>query len=64
MNQENEKLSKIRHFKGSISDFKSYWDNRANTNTNAFDTPEYQGFNNVHPTRGANDSPHWKDSYL
>ncbi len=60
-NQEREDLSKIRHYKGTIKDFKSFWDEMAGTNTNAYDTPEYQGFN-VHPTRGANQSPHWKTS--
>ena len=61
-NQEREDLSKIRHYKGTVKDFKNYWDEMAGTETNAFGTPEYQGFNNVHPTRGANDSEHWKTS--
>ena len=61
-NQERDDLKKIRHYKGTISDFKSYWDQMAGQNTNAFDTPEYQGFNNVHPVRGAKQSPHWKNS--
>lgn len=60
-NQEREDLNKIRHYKGTIKDFKSFWDEMAGTNTNAYDTPEYQGFN-VHPTRGASQSPHWKTS--
>lgn len=63
-NQEREDLNKIRHYKGTIKDFKSFWDEMAGTNTNAYDTPEYQGFNNVHPTRGAHQSPHWKTSNL
>jgi hypothetical protein len=58
-NQEREDLNKIRNYKGTIADFKSYWDEAAGENTNAFSTPEYQGFNNVHPTRGAMQSPHW-----
>jgi hypothetical protein len=62
-NQEREDLSKIRHYKGTIADFKSYWDEMAGKNTNAYDTPEYQGFK-VYPTRGANQSPHWKTSNL
>ena len=61
-NQEREDLSKIRHYKGTVKDFKNYWDEMAGVETNAFGTPEYQGFNNVHPTRGANDSDHWKTS--
>lgn len=63
-NQEREDLKKIRHYKGTVKDFKSYWDEMAGTETNAFGTPEYQGFNDVHPTRGANDSEHWKTSNL
>jgi len=58
-NNEREDLSKIRHYKGTVADFKSYWDEMAGKNTNAYDTPEYQGFNNVHPTRGDKQSPHW-----
>ncbi len=61
-NQEREDLSKIRHYKGTVKDFKNYWDEMAGVETNAFGTPEYQGFNGVHPTRGANDSDHWKTS--
>lgn len=61
-NQEREDLSRIRHFKGTVKDFKNYWDEMAGVETNAFGTPEYQGFNNVHPTRGDNQSPHWKTS--
>lgn len=59
---ENEILKKIRYFKGSVLDFKNFWDQKAGKNTNSFDTPPYQGFNNVHPTRGKTESPHWKDS--
>ena len=58
---ENADLNKIRHFKGSVADFKNYFDQRAGENTNAFGTPDYQGFNDVHPTRGANKSSHWDD---
>ena len=58
-NQERQDLNKIRNYKGTVADFKSYWDDMADKNTNAYDTPEYQGFNAVHPTRGATQSPHW-----
>ena len=61
-NQERADLSKIRHYKGTVKDFKNYWDEMAGTETNAFGTPEYQGFNDVHPTRGEGDSEHWKTS--
>jgi hypothetical protein len=63
-NQERQDLSKIRHYKGTVADFKSYWDEMAGKNTNAYDTPEYQGFDDVHPTRGSKQSPHWKTSNL
>ena len=61
-NKENEYLEKIRYYKGTVADFKKFWDDKAGKDTNAFGTPAYQGFNNVHPTRGANESPHWKTS--
>jgi len=61
--QEREDLNKIRHYKGTVKDFKAFWDEMAGANTNAYDTPEYQGFE-VHPTRGAHQSPHWKTSNL
>ncbi len=61
-NQEREDLNKIRHFKGSVADFKNFWDEMAGKDTNSYGTPEYQGFNNVHPTRGEGDSEHWKTS--
>lgn len=61
-NQERKDLSKIRHYKGTVKDFKNYWDEMAEGETNAYGTPEYQGFNNVHPTRGEGDSEHWKTS--
>ena len=63
-NQEREDLSRIRHYKGTVKDFKNYWDEMAGVETNAFGTPEYQGFNDVHPTRGANQSPHWETSNI
>ncbi len=63
-NQERQDLSKIRHYKGTVADFKSYWDEMAGKTTNAFRTPEYQGFGGVHPTRGSQQSPHWKTSNL
>lgn len=59
---EIDHLNKIRHFKGSVKDFKDYFDKRAGKNTNAFGTPNYQGFNNIHPTRGSNKSPHWDNT--
>ena len=65
----NKELEAIRHFTGTVEDFKNFFDQKAaetakkdEANTNAYGTPHYQGFNDVHPTRGANASPHWKES--
>ena len=42
-NQERQDLSKIRHYKGTVADFKSYWDEMAGKNTNAYDKiPKYK----------------------
>jgi hypothetical protein len=59
-NKQKKELERIIQYKGSVKDFKSFWDAQAGLNTNTYNTPEYQGYNNVHPTRGANKSPHWK----
>ncbi len=61
-NQERDDLYKIRHFKGSVADFKNFWDEMAGQDTNSWNTPAYQGFNKVHPTRGEGKSEHWKTS--
>ena len=61
-NLEDKELEKIRYFKGSAADLKAFFDQKAGRNTNAFETPVYQGFDNVHPTRGETKSPHWKES--
>jgi len=65
----NKDLEAIRHFAGTVSDFKNFFDQKAaetakkdEAETNAYGTPQYQGFNDVHPTRGANASPHWEES--
>ena len=58
-NKQQEELEKIRHYKGSVKDFKSFWDTQAGLNTNAYNTPEYQGYD-VYPTRGEVKSPHWE----
>lgn len=69
----SQDIEKIRHYKGTVADFKNFFDQKAaetaketdeKMNTNAYGTPEYQGFDDVHPTRGANASPHWKESNL
>jgi hypothetical protein len=58
-NKQQEELEKIRHYKGSVKNFKSFWDTQAGLNTNAYNTPEYQGYD-VYPTRGEVKSPHWE----
>jgi len=60
--QESKDLKHIRHYKGSVKQFKQLFDDLAGQNTNAYDTPEYQGFNDVHPTRGETKSKHWESS--
>ena len=58
--QEEKDQDSIRHYKGSVSQFKQMFDDLAGgENTNAYDTPEYQGFDKVHPVRGEKKSPHW-----
>ncbi len=49
---DNQKadLDKIRHYVGTIKDFKNFWDQQAGENTNAYDTPARQGYD-IHPTR-------------
>ena len=66
---QQEELERIRHYVGTLADFKNFFDQKAaetakktKVDTNAYGTPMYQGFNDVHPTRGANASPHWKES--
>lgn len=58
---ENPELEKIRYYKGNVADFKKYFDDRAKENTNAYDTPAYQGYG-VLKTTGVKDSEHWKTS--
>lgn len=61
--QEDKDLDAIRHYKGTVGQFKQMFDDLADgKDTNAYDTPAYQGFE-VHPTRGANKSPHWEEGH-
>ena len=60
--QEAKDQDSIRHYRGSVSQFKQMFDDLAGENTNAYDTPEYQGFDGVHPVRGAKKSPHWDET--
>jgi hypothetical protein len=60
---ENPELERIRYYKGNVASFKKYFDDRAKENTNAYDTPAYQGYG-VLKTTGAKDSEHWKTSNI
>lgn len=64
MKEQKERLEKIRHFTGTIDDFKSFWDKQAAADTNQYGTPARQGYGDVHPTRNEVDSPHWKEKNL
>jgi len=62
--QEDKDLDAIRHYKGSVGQFKQMFDDLAGgKDTNAYGSPAYQGFDNVHPTRGASKSPQWNKSH-
>jgi hypothetical protein len=58
---QSEELERIRHYVGTLDDFKSFWDQQAGDDTNAFETPSRQGYGKVHPTRDQVSSPHWKE---
>jgi len=61
--QETKDENEIRHYKGSVAQFKQMFDDLAGgQNTNAYDTPEYQGYDGVHPVRGEVKSPHWDET--
>ena len=57
--KQQAELERIRHYVGTLDDFKSFWDQQAGSNTNAYNTPDRQGYGGVHPTRDEVDSPHW-----
>ena len=59
--KQGEELERIRHYVGTINDFKNFWDQQAGADTNAYGTPDRQGYGDVHPTRDKVDSPHWKE---
>ena len=54
----------IRHFTGSVKQFKDMFDDLADgKDTNAYDSPVRQGFD-IHPTREEGiDSPHWDEGH-
>lgn len=62
--QSRKDQDTIRHFKGTVKQFKDMFDDLADgEDTNAYDSPIRQGFG-VHPTRDKdNTSAHWEDGY-
>jgi len=59
--QENKDQNSIRHFKGSVGQFKQMFDDLAGgENTNAYDSPVQQGYD-IQNTRGDVKSPHWEE---
>ncbi len=62
--QETQDENSIRHYKGTVKQFKQMFDDLADgKDTNAYDSPVRQGYD-VHPTRDDdNKSPHWDEEY-
>jgi hypothetical protein len=62
--QEDKDENAIRHYKGTIKQFKDMFDDLAGgKDTNAYDSPVRQGFD-VHPTRDPGViSPHWEEDH-
>ena len=58
--QEGNDENAIRHYKGTVKQFKDMFDDLAGgKDTNAYNSPVRQGFD-VHPTRETDiTSPHW-----
>tara|TARA_R110001592_G_scaffold121912_1_gene328184 strand:- start:647 stop:904 length:258 start_codon:yes stop_codon:yes gene_type:complete len=58
--QEDKDANAIRHFHGTVKQFKDMFDDLADgEDTNAYGSPVRQGFD-VHPTRDSDiKSPHW-----
>jgi hypothetical protein len=66
--EDQETLDKIRYFQGSFADFKEMMDRKAGKNTNAYDSPVYQGYGVVNiPNRNMsikNFSTYIKEDYV
>ena len=62
--QEDKDENAIRHYKGTIKQFKDMFDDLAGgKDTNAYNSPVRQGFG-VHPTRDPGViSPHWEEEH-
>jgi hypothetical protein len=62
--QETKDENAIRHYKGTVKQFKQMFDDLADgKDTNAYNSPTRQGYD-IHPTRDDdNKSPHWEEGY-
>ena len=62
--QEDKDENAIRHYKGTVKQFKDMFDDLAGgEDTNAYNSPVRQGFD-VHPTRDPGViSPHWEEGH-
>lgn len=60
--QERKDANAIRHYKGSVKQFKQMFDDLAGgKDTNAYDSPIRQGYD-IHPTRDEDiTSKHWDE---
>jgi len=62
--QEKKDANSIRHYKGSVKQFKQMFDDLAGgKDTNAYDSPIRQGYD-IHPTREEDiTSDHWNKDH-
>ena len=61
--QEDKDENAIRHYKGTVKQFKDMFDDLADgKDTNAYNSPVRQGFD-IQNTRGDVKSPHWDEEH-
>ena len=61
--QEDKDESAIRHYKGTVKQFKDMFDDLAGgEDTNAYNSPVRQGYD-IQNTRGDVKSPHWDEEH-
>ena len=61
--QEDKDENAIRHYKGTVKQFKDMFDDLAGgEDTNAYDSPVRQGYD-IQNTRGDVKSPHWEEGH-
>lgn len=61
--QEDKDESAIRHYKGTVKQFKDMFDDLAGgEDTNAYNSPVRQGYD-IQNTRGDVKSPHWNEEH-